>query len=186
MPLFKKTPNDLPTSTTATSAGQGTGANFGPGPGYDMAQPIPGSNAGPTQPHGQPHSYGQPHLGTGMTTGVQSGQAGYHNAFGPPPDQIPSSSAIGTNQQGAGQHAMTGKVEHAVGAMIGSKSLKAKGIQKEQEAQAYKVQSQELGEAERLEREALMRRQRAVAHGAHPDHRHLGGNAPGMNQADGF
>lgn len=82
--------------------------------------------------HGQPHSYGQPHLGTGMTTGVQSGQAGYHNASGPPPDQIPSSSAIGTNQQGAGQHAMTGKVEHAVGAMIGSKSLKAKGIQKEQ------------------------------------------------------
>ena len=66
------------------------------------------------------------------------------------------------------------------------------------------MQSQELGEAERLEREALMRRQRAVAHGmwihvsirgfviligysgAHPDHRHLGGNAPGMNQADGF
>jgi hypothetical protein len=33
------------------------------------------------------------------------------------------------------------------------------------EAQAFKVQSAELGEAERLEREALMRRQRAVAHG---------------------
>jgi len=71
------------------------------------------------------------------------------------------------------------------------------------EAQAYKVQSGELGEAERLEREVLMRRQRAVAHGmwnisirgfviligypgAHPNHRHLGGNPPGMNQADGF
>lgn len=92
--------------------------------------------------------------------------------------------------------------------MIGSKSLKAKGLQKEQyvsfpslspfpllfllspfsdppishsrlplsrEAQAYKVQGAELAEAERHEREALMRRERAVAHGAHPDHRHLGG-----------
>jgi hypothetical protein len=67
-----------------------------------------------------------------MNTGMQSGQAGHYNASGPPPDQIPSSAALGTNRQGAGQHAMTGKVEHAVGAMIGSKSLKAKGIQKEQ------------------------------------------------------
>lgn len=33
------------------------------------------------------------------------------------------------------------------------------------EALAYKVQGSELAEAERLEREALMRRERAVAHG---------------------
>ena len=34
------------------------------------------------------------------------------------------------------------------------------------EANAYKAQSSELAEAERLEREAMLRRERAVAHGA--------------------
>ncbi|KAK7044861.1 hypothetical protein R3P38DRAFT_3258940 [Favolaschia claudopus] len=73
---------------------------------------------------------------------------------------------------------MTGKIEHAVGSMVGSKSLKAKGIQKEQEARALKVQSEELAEAERLEAQASARRERAVAHGAHPHAGHLGGVPP--------
>lgn len=47
------------------------------------------------------------------------------------------------------------------------------------EARGLKVQSQELAEAERLEQEAGMRRERAVAHGAHPDNRHVGGIPPG-------
>ncbi|KAK6992705.1 hypothetical protein R3P38DRAFT_3081155 [Favolaschia claudopus] len=62
--------------------------------------------------------------------------------------------------------------------MVGSKSLKAKGIQKEQEARALKVQSEELAEAERLEAQASARRERAVAHGAHPHAQHLGGIPP--------
>ena len=47
------------------------------------------------------------------------------------------------------------------------------------EAAALKAQAAELTEAERLEQAALARRERAVAHGAHPDHRHLGGHNPG-------
>jgi hypothetical protein len=118
-----------------------------------------------------------------MGAGMQSGQGDYYGGSGPTGDHpIPPSAALGAGKQGNGQHEMTGKVEHAIGSMIGSKSLKAKGIQKEQEAQAFKVQGSELAEAERLEREALMRRERAVAHGAHPDHKHLGGNPPGSNQ----
>ncbi|KAJ7697637.1 hypothetical protein B0H17DRAFT_1130246 [Mycena rosella] len=81
-------------------------------------------------------------------------------------------------QPHSGGGAMTGKIEHAIGSIIGSKSLKAKGIQKEQEARGLKVQSQELAEAERLEQEAGLRRERAVAHGAHPDNRHVGGVVP--------
>ena len=42
-----------------------------------------------------------------------------------------------------------------------------------------KVQAAELSEAERLEQAALARRQRAVAHGAHPDHKYLGSHNPG-------
>ncbi len=70
---------------------------------------------------------------------------------------------------------LAGKVERAAGAMVGSQALKEKGYQKEQEAGVFKMQSAEIAEAERLEKEALMRRERAVAHGAHPDNRHLGG-----------
>ena len=70
----------------------------------------------------------------------------------------------GTGGTGAGTR-MTGKVENAIGTMIGSSALKAKGLQKEQEANAVKAQTRELQEAERLEHEALMRRERAVGHG---------------------
>lgn len=59
-------------------------------------------------------------------------------------------------------------MEHAIGSMVGSQALKTKGMQKEQEAQAFKHQSAELAEAEKLEREALLRRERAVQHGKFP------------------
>lgn len=66
-----------------------------------------------------------------------------------------------------------------MGSLVGSQALKERGYQKEQEANMFKAQSAEIAEAERLEKEALQRRERAVAHGAHPDNRHLGGiNAP--------
>ena len=60
---------------------------------------------------------------------------------------------------------LTGKVESALGSLVGSTALKEKGAQKEQEANTIKLQGRELAEAERLEAEALMRRERAVAHG---------------------
>ncbi|KAJ7589381.1 hypothetical protein C8J56DRAFT_1075967 [Mycena floridula] len=96
-------------------------------------------------------------------------------------------SAAGTNMTlttGMGHHAggmghyagdwVITTVERVDETVLGSSSLKAKGIQKEQEGKAVKVQSSELAEAERLEAKALMRRERAVAHGAHPNNRHLG------------
>ncbi|KAF7300248.1 hypothetical protein MKEN_01348900 [Mycena kentingensis (nom. inval.)] len=94
---------------------------------------------------------------------------------------IPPAHTVNTTADTTGTHvagkgsSTTGKIEHAIGSIVGSKSLKAKGLQKEEEARALKVQSSELAEAERLEREATMRRERAVAHGAHPENRHLGG-----------
>ena len=56
----------------------------------------------------------------------------------------------------------TGKVERIIGTVVCSQSLKAKGIEKEQQAAAYQAQNAHLSEAERLEQEALIRRQRAV------------------------
>lgn len=96
---------------------------------------------------------------------------------------LPPVGTLNDSHQSHSGHSLTGKVERTVGAMIGSSSLKAKGMQKEQyvmiptpntasltqvfyrEANSIKLQGAELAEAERLEREALMRRERAVAHG---------------------
>ncbi|TFK32032.1 hypothetical protein BDQ12DRAFT_64726 [Crucibulum laeve] len=93
---------------------------------------------------------------------------------------LPPTGALNDHNQSRGGTGarMTGKVESAIGSMVGSNALKAKGLQKEQEANNIKLQGQELAEAERLEREALMRRERAVGHGAHPENKHLGA---GMN-----
>ena len=79
---------------------------------------------------------------------------------------IPPTSAVshGSGGGSSGQR-LTGKVESALGSLVGSTALKEKGAQKEQEANTIKLQGRELAEAERLEAEALMRRERAVAHG---------------------
>ncbi|KAJ7589253.1 hypothetical protein C8J56DRAFT_1164113 [Mycena floridula] len=134
--------------------------------GYSAA----GTNMAPTTGMGH-HAGGMGHHAGGM---------GHHDgAMGIPPAPIANT---GNQSHGSG-HSLAGKVEHVAGTLLGSSSLKAKGIQKEQEAKAAKVQSSELAEAERLEAEALMRRERAVAHGAHPDNRHLGSSSmPGGTQ----
>jgi len=135
-----------------------------------------------------PHGGG---MGTGTGTGGQwfgSGQEFSSNATHgtaiPPSNTVhhgPGGTGHGANlgsnstssSGGTGQR-LTGKVESAMGTMLGSSALKAKGLQKEQEANSVKLQGSELAEAERLEREALMRRERAVAHGAHPANSQLG------------
>ncbi|KAF8577161.1 hypothetical protein K439DRAFT_1622301 [Ramaria rubella] len=102
---------------------------------------------------------------------------------------IPAAGAATTGMHGSGgasasEKAFVGKLEHAAGTLLCSSSLRAKGLQKEQEAQALKVQAAELGAAERLESEAAARRERAVAHGAHPHHlRRDGGGANTVNSA---
>ncbi|KAJ7729468.1 hypothetical protein B0H16DRAFT_1697193 [Mycena metata] len=152
--------------------GPGAGGASGPGvAGVGSGHGHGHHNAGMQQPGMQPGmndpmmQQQQPGMGAGMGGGMGAG-----NAAG-----IPPSGTLAGNQQHGGGGAMTGKIEQKVGALVGSNALKAKGMQKEQEAHAIKVQSQELAEAERLEREAGLRRERAVAHGAHPDNRHVGG-----------
>ncbi|KIJ49732.1 hypothetical protein M422DRAFT_777205 [Sphaerobolus stellatus SS14] len=86
---------------------------------------------------------------------------------------------------GASEKAFIGKLEHAAGTILCSSSLKAKGIQKEREAQALKVQAAELSAAERLEQEARMRRERAVAHGADPLILHQGPGGQKQQQQQG-
>ncbi|KAJ7589403.1 hypothetical protein C8J56DRAFT_1075990 [Mycena floridula] len=126
-----------------------------------------GGNTGLTHNH-QPEVMGQHPQGGMMNEGGYSAAAPIANT--------------GNQSHGSG-HSLTGKVERVVGTVLGSSSLKAKRIQKEQEAKVAKVQSSELAEAERLEAEALMWRERAVAHGAHPDNRHLGSSSmPGTMQ----
>ncbi|EJC99338.1 uncharacterized protein FOMMEDRAFT_170628 [Fomitiporia mediterranea MF3/22] len=108
-------------------------------------------------------------------TGYGSGGAARH-AMPPQTDAMGNPTHPRT---GGGGSRLAGKVESAVGTMLGSENLKRKGMEKEQESQALKVQASELSEAERLEQAALARRERAVAHGAHPDHKHLGSHNPG-------
>ncbi|KAI0049235.1 hypothetical protein FA95DRAFT_924891 [Auriscalpium vulgare] len=198
MPLFgkkhdKQDQTGAPHQTTAgqeasglrqdASMGRGTGAgstgmdtgmtgmNPGAGQGgrqnYDTNMSGRGAGVQQNMGAGDPYAGGQQQGGM-MGQADQVGQGGQ----GLPPTNH-------YQQPGQGhKHAGTrtaGKMESAVGALVGSTALQARGQEKEQEAQAIKSQSSEIAEAERLEREAIQRRERAVAHGAHPDNRHLGG-----------
>jgi len=110
-------------------------------------------------------------MGNGMgTTALGDGQ---HHA----PGTTSTGQAVGTGTNHGGS-SLTGKIQSAAGTILHSSSLKAKGEEKEREAQQVKMQSAEIAEAERLERDARARRERAVAAGAHPDHGHLGGVVP--------
>ncbi|KAI0346458.1 hypothetical protein BDW22DRAFT_1352527 [Trametopsis cervina] len=80
----------------------------------------------------------------------------------------------------------TGKIERVVGTILHSSTLKAKGIEKEQQAAAINAQNSELTEAERLEHEASLRRERAVQHGAHPSNKALGGAAQAQEFGGNF
>ncbi|KAF8162475.1 hypothetical protein K438DRAFT_1775908 [Mycena galopus ATCC 62051] len=182
MPLFGSSANDnkLQKRNDFNDAGYSTGTGTGVGGvndtyGTAMNDPNMGGGMG----SGMGGGMSEPGMGNSTTMGGR--HHGMHN------DGMMATSNTAralapawewANQTHSGGGAMTGKIEHAVGSIIGSKSLKAKGIQKEQEARGLKIQSQELAEAERLEQEAGMRRERAVAHGAHPDNRHVGGHGP--------
>jgi len=154
----------------ATGVGRDT-AGYGGNTGYNQ-QPGAGQQGFQQSGSGQ--------LGAGQP-GV--GQQGYGNAnadpsqnnTGPNDPNIAPTNHFNNGQRSGGGSRMTGKMEHAVGSLVGSQALKAKGMQKEQEAQAFQAQSSEIAEAERLEKEAMLRRERAVQHGAHPSNKALGG-----------
>ncbi|KAF9787902.1 hypothetical protein BJ322DRAFT_1045913 [Thelephora terrestris] len=94
----------------------------------------------------------QPGGNGGLRSGNNPTQQPYPNEVGDTSSGHPSKSSK-----------FGGKVETAVGNMIGSDSLRAKGIQKEREARDLNMQSNELAQAESLEREAKMHRDRAMA-----------------------
>ncbi|KAI0266503.1 hypothetical protein BC834DRAFT_132137 [Gloeopeniophorella convolvens] len=181
MPLFGKKHNDkaparqgaadfADTGTNNTGAGHASGPGTnGPGTNYDQRNDF---NAPTAQGYDNNSNLAGRGAGQNFAPGPQG--ADPYNAQQP---GVPPTSHVNQN---TGHHSnpgtrAAGKVEHAVGTLVGSNALKARGAEKEQEANAFKDQSREIAEAERLEREAMIRRERAVAHGAHPDNRHLGG-----------
>ncbi|KAH9478602.1 hypothetical protein JR316_0009059 [Psilocybe cubensis] len=197
MPLFgsKNKHNDNTALNDTTGGGRHHQANHGFN---DYPSGGAGPNAmGPTHMGaGQPgftgandfvpaqHQQAPGHTG-GFTTGNHydqdpaafgAGGLGPTHAAGARGAGIPATGAVnhGSNATGGAGQRLTGKVESAIGSMVGSNALKAKGLQKEQEANSIKLQGRELAEAERLEREALMRRECAVGHGAHPANSSLG------------
>ncbi|KAI0031366.1 hypothetical protein K488DRAFT_86907 [Vararia minispora EC-137] len=200
MPLFKKhnAKHDQATSTSVPSDGarmdpsltrNGAGAgtsDFNSSAGTDAGM---GSGMNPMQST----TYNPQEAGVRSDQGYNStmpmgdsrmmagGNYGLAGQPGQPMQTLPSTShygnASGQSQHGHGASRAAGKVEHAVGVLVGSNALKTRGLEKEQEANAFKMQSTELAEAERLEREAMLRRERAVAHGAHPVNRQLGGSS---------
>ncbi|TFK81759.1 hypothetical protein K466DRAFT_327594 [Polyporus arcularius HHB13444] len=149
----KLTRNDPNMTAGAQDPYANQGVNQGPNYG---AQGAMGSD-----PYAHQHTAGAPGTGAG---------AGMNEPPVPPATHINSD-----NRSGSGAGRLAGKAERGLGTLVGSQALKEKGMQKEQEAGAFKQQSAEIAEAERLEKEALLRRERAVAHGAHPDNRQLGG-----------
>ncbi|KAF9500695.1 hypothetical protein BDN71DRAFT_1037628 [Pleurotus eryngii] len=200
MPLFGKSHNETTTHgrhhDQAAHTGGATGfagpghvaTGTGPGTAATGYAPAPGAGAGAGPPNsGMPdNAYNNNntprhrHGGVGAAQGVNdpyssgTGTGAGYGSSNIPPANVLSHGHNERHQDGAGKR-ISGKVEHAVGSAIGSSALKAKGLQKEQEANSMKLQSQELAEAERLEAEARTRRERAVAHGASPEHQYLGG-----------
>jgi hypothetical protein len=94
-----------------------------------------------------------------------------HRADGQGPGTIPATHA--GRDTGRRIHALSGKVEHAIGSMLGNNRKRAAGLRKEQEAIAANASAAEIAEAERLERdadlmrnEAAMRRDRAAGTGS--------------------
>ncbi|KZT71865.1 hypothetical protein DAEQUDRAFT_75984 [Daedalea quercina L-15889] len=99
-------------------------------------------------------------------------------------DMTQNQAAPGYTDQGytGAGHAGTGRnhggpvdrAEQHVENLVGARAVRNQAGEKEQEVNAIKGQSVELQEAERLEREAKMHRDRAVAAGAHPANQRLG------------
>jgi len=182
------------TTAARTGAGAGTGIGAGAGdtgPGYGNSA-TGHNNTGYNNSSGhtgagydtQPNmSAQQPGYGSGMNN--QSADP-YSNTVNANDPTMAPTNHFNDGQRSGGGSRLAGKMEHAVGSVVGSQALKNKGMQKEQESQAFKAQSAEIGEAERLEREAMLRRERAVQHGAHPENKQLGGAMNAQSYGNNF
>ncbi|KAF8182027.1 hypothetical protein BJ912DRAFT_1061852 [Pholiota molesta] len=131
---------------------------------------------GPGQ-HGQHAAFAQddPYTAGGVGSAHHPGGRGIPPTTGALDHHGAGAAQSGPGSGGAGGR-LAGKIETAIGTIVGSDALKAKGLQQEHAAAAVKLQGRELAEAER---EALVRRERAVAHGADPANSALGAGNPG-------
>jgi len=124
--------------------------------------------------------YDQPGANNGPGPGYTPSQHPYPNEANHPGTGIPDSHAKPSK--------FGGKIQTAIGTMVGSESLRAKGMEKERfvffasldlartqqyithtnrEARTLNMQSSELAQAESLEREAQMHRDRAMGGGGY-------------------
>ncbi|THG96986.1 hypothetical protein EW026_g4946 [Hermanssonia centrifuga] len=156
-----------------------------------MGSTMPGSGPG-AGGQGRHHTLaGAGDHQQGMNTNFPGGHNNNQGNVDPYANTVNNNEVTPVNHFSSGQQSgtgssVTGKVERAIGTLVCSQSLKAKGIEKEREAQAKKSQSVELAEAERLEQEALVRRGRAVDFGAHPANNALGGSAQAQEYGGNF
>ncbi|EPS95648.1 hypothetical protein FOMPIDRAFT_1043500 [Fomitopsis schrenkii] len=183
--------------TNTASQGTGFGAN-------DYAQPnsnsnAPGHNNIANRDEGagyQPHAYNDLNA-VPQGTGVGANDYTQHNANAPGDignhnaqrdgglgyqDNGPQNTAPGAGYAADTRHrdhhghhgGVVDRAEQHVENAVGARAVHNQVGDKEQEVKAIKAQSAELAEAERLEREAKMHRDRAVSGGAHPDNQRLG------------
>ncbi|PFH50614.1 hypothetical protein AMATHDRAFT_3796 [Amanita thiersii Skay4041] len=131
----------------------------------DMPQQGVGMGTTQHQPFGAGTGTG---IGTGPTLGQEASQGLHQHGANYP--------STGTGARAGSGGATYNYQGQPASQDLGSEAVRSKGWQKEQEAKTYISQSGELSEAERLEREAIRHRQRAVEQGAHPDNRPLGGS----------
>ncbi|KAJ3490915.1 hypothetical protein NLI96_g1074 [Meripilus lineatus] len=80
--------------------------------------------------------------------------------------------SAGQNHRGSPQQVQPQEGSSGIG---GSAALRELGLQREREAKEIYAQSEEIKEAERLEEAAREHREKAVAAGAHPTYKELGG-----------
>lgn len=158
--------------------GPGVGAGVGPGAGqYDQGYDNRGgfterggydNQAGYGQTGGVTGSNATGGVGHGMgTTGPAPGVGGVGGGMAS--HNMPPDFREGKRMERSGQ------LEHAFGTILSSQTMKAKGAAKEAEGRQMKLQAQEIGRAQGFEQEAQLSRERALAHGAHPDHAMSGG-----------
>ncbi|KAF8652399.1 hypothetical protein AX16_004427 [Volvariella volvacea WC 439] len=142
MPLFKSNKDAPPTHPSHATGG--TGAAYGQ------------TGAGTTGPATGPTAQQPGYAGT-TTTGAP---AGVHQTWDQP--SVPRQMAHDT---GASLKSGVGRAEQATGAVFGSDRMKATGAERQAEAEASRYRNADLAEAERLEQEARLHRERAAGMG---------------------
>ncbi|KAH6906851.1 hypothetical protein BKA70DRAFT_399555 [Coprinopsis sp. MPI-PUGE-AT-0042] len=155
-----------------TAVGSGAGLGLSTNPGLLTGQP-----AGMAEAPRRDHAHGYAGDGTGLdsATGAHGTHGGMtsHGAQGLDDTHgyrgnIPNTTTGHTSSGGGATGTrMTGKIESAIGSAFNSESMKIKGLEKQREADLINKQGSELAQAEGLEREAVMHRQRAEGLATH-------------------